>query len=289
MITPEILEKISTQLKGNGKITFLVGAGLSAESGIPTFRDADGYWTLGSSNYTPQEMGTLRMFNMNSHQVWNWYLNRLQVCKNAQPNSGHLAITEIQNLYPERFALISQNVDGLHFKSGLNEKQLFLIHGDLRFMRCSGACTDELFPLPGQLANRGLQDNLSFEETLLINCPNCDDICRPHVLWFDEQYNEKYYHVDTALQIAKETTLLIVIGTSGATTMPKKIVELVSSKPSLIVDVNPKPNLLTNKIIQPGKGYWVEGKSALVLTELAKKLKDMHIEKNQEESDQNAI
>ena len=72
-------EKIKQQIKGNRKISLLVGAGLSAESGIPTFRDVDGYWTIGSKNYTPEEMGTLKMFNVNANQVWNWYLNRIQI------------------------------------------------------------------------------------------------------------------------------------------------------------------------------------------------------------------
>lgn len=113
MISQEIIERINERIIGKGKITFLVGAGLSAESGIPTFRDVDGYWTIGSKNYTPEEMGTLKMFNVNCDNVWNWYLNRIQICKGAKPNVGHLAITEIQKAFPKRFSLISQNIDGL--------------------------------------------------------------------------------------------------------------------------------------------------------------------------------
>lgn len=273
MISQEIIERIEEQINGNRKITFLVGAGLSAESGIPTFRDKDGYWTEGSENYTPEEMGTLKMFNVNSNKVWNWYLNRIQICKEAKPNEGHFAITEFQKLFPQRFALISQNVDGLHFQSGMNEEQLFLIHGDLRYMRCSESCTDKLYQIPNKLLNRGKKGNLDFEETELLNCPNCDDILRPHVLWFDEFYNEKFYKLNTVQRIAKETGLLFIIGTSGATTLPKRILELALSNSSVVIDINPKSNLLTEKIIKCKNGFWIEGKSGNILPKLVNEIK----------------
>jgi len=245
MIAPEIIQRIKEKITGNRRITFLVGAGLSAESGIPTFRDKNGYWTEGSVNYTPQEMGTLKMFRVNSNLVWNWYLNRIQITKDAKPNAGHYAITEIQKLFPKRFSLISQNVDGLHFQTGMDENQLFLIHGDLRFMRCSEKCSDELFPIPEKLIQRGFKKTLNYDELKLINCPNCDDICRPHVLWFDEFYNEKFYRVNTVQRIAKETGLLFVIGTSGATSLPSIILDLALSNSSIVIDINPNGNFLT--------------------------------------------
>lgn len=274
MIDQEIIDKIQVQLKGNRRITFLVGAGLSAESGIPTFRDKDGYWTKGSANYTPEEMGTLKMFNVSSSKVWNWYLNRIDICKSANPNKGHLTISEIQKLYPERFSLISQNVDGLHFQSGMNEEQLYLIHGDLRFMRCSESCTDKLYPIPKKLLNRGNKDYLDFEESELLNCPNCDDIMRPHVLWFDEMYNEKFYKLNTVQRIAKETSLLFVIGTSGSTTLPNRILELALNNSSVIIDINPQSNLLTEKIIRSTNGFWIKGKSGDILPILVSEMRN---------------
>jgi len=268
MINQKIREVIERQLKGKRKITFLVGAGLSSESGVPTFRDIDGYWKKGSENYTPQEMGTLKMFNVNSNKVWNWYLNRIQLTKIAKPNIGHLAISEVQKLYPNRFTLISQNVDGLHFKSGMIEKDLYLIHGDLRYMRCSEACTDDLYLIPDKLLNRGKKDDLTFDEIELIKCPNCGDICRPHVLWFDENYNEKFYKLNSVQRIAKETGLLFIIGTSGATTLPKIILNLALSKSSVVIDINPNSNNLTDIILKSKNGYWIQERSGKVLSEI---------------------
>ena len=269
----EIKNRIREKIEGKRKVTFLVGAGLSAESGIPTFRDKDGYWTKGSENYTPEEMGTLKMFNVNSNQVWNWYFNRIQITHKAQPNKGHIALSEIQKILNQRFALISQNVDGLHFKSGIDEKGLYLIHGDLRFMRCSESCTDNLYPIPDSLLNRGFKEGLENEEIQMLTCTNCGDIYRPHVLWFDEYYNEKFYKLNTVQRIAKETGLLFIIGTSNATNLPKRIFELALASSSLVVDINPNENLLTQQILDAKNGYWIKGKSGDILPQILEEIK----------------
>lgn len=262
------------QLIGDRKITFLVGACLSSESGIPTFRDIDGYWTIGSKNYKPQEMGTKKMFDVNANEVWNWYLNRIQICNKSKPNDGHFAITEIQKMFPNRFALISQNVDGLHFQSGMNEKDLYLIHGDLRFMRCSEECTNELFEIPSILINRGTRSNFNDEEVKLIECPNCDNICRPHVLWFDEMYNEKFYKLDTVQRIAKETGLLFVVGTSGSTNLPQILLNLAIGRSSAVIDINPHSNRFTEQIVNSDYGFWIKGKSGGILPKIVEIIKN---------------
>ena len=265
MLDTEFLDVLQSQLQGKRKITFLVGAGLSAESGIPTFRDADGFWTIGSKNYTPQEMGTLQMFNVNAHQVWNWYLYRIHLCQQARPNPGHFALANIQQLIPDRFALISQNVDGLHFQTPLDLSQLYLIHGDLRYMRCSADCGNELYPIPIELLARGEQTHLHTDEVKLLSCPKCGELTRPHVLWFDEYYNQKFYKLDSVLRIAKETSLLFLVGTSGATNLPKRIVDTILAKSSVVVDINPRENEFTHQLERAKNGYWIQGKSGEVL------------------------
>ncbi|MFH1625115.1 MAG: Sir2 family NAD-dependent protein deacetylase, partial [Pseudomonadota bacterium] len=108
------LKGILTQFKeSDGNLTVLTGAGISAESGIPTFRGKEGYWTIGSKEYRPEEMATLRMFLQDPFEVWQWYLYRRTVCANAHPNSGHTAIVELERIFRDRFCLITQNVDGL--------------------------------------------------------------------------------------------------------------------------------------------------------------------------------
>ena len=96
----------------------LTGAGVSAESGIPTFRGREGYWTVGSTEYHPQEMATLQAFEAMPEEVWRWYLYRLGACREAQPNQAHRAIVRLEERLGDRFCLITQNVDGLHLRAG---------------------------------------------------------------------------------------------------------------------------------------------------------------------------
>ena len=175
IFSEDLRKVIIEKLKGNRKISFLVGAGISAESGIPTFRDKDGFWTNGSKNYTPQEIGTKKMFYVNSNEVWRWFLYRISLVRNAKPNLGHIELSKIEQLLPSRFNLISQNVDGLHFKPESYINNLFLIHGDLRYMRCFDECTRHLFQIPEELVNkkRTRETPITFDETELLKCPNC--------------------------------------------------------------------------------------------------------------------
>ncbi len=259
-------------MKGERKVSFLVGAGLSAESGIPTFRGKHGFWTSGSKNYTPQEIGTKRMFDINSNEVWRWFLYRISICNEAKPNLGHIELSKIEQLLPFRFHLISQNVDGLHFEPESLINTVYLIHGDLRFMRCSEECTKQLFKIPQELVDkkRTRETPITFEETELLKCPNCNSETRPHVLWFDELYNEYHYHLDTVLRIAKKTGLLFVIGTSGATNLPQRVVRNTLKRQGIVIDINPNENLFSKKLEKLKNGYIVKATSSDALTELRK-------------------
>jgi len=158
MITTALKFKIKDALHTKCKVLFLVGAGISAESGIPTFRGFDGFWTVGSKNYTPQEMGTLEMFQRTPIEVWKWYLYRKKLCAKAAANEGHKALVKFEQLLKDRFALVSQNVDGLHRAAGNSATKTYLIHGDLTYMRCSENCSDDLYELPKELEEKGYQE-----------------------------------------------------------------------------------------------------------------------------------
>lgn len=270
MIAEELKVNLVDVLQGKRKIVFLVGAGLSAESGIPTFRGKDGFWIAGSQNYTPQEMGTKRMFDVNADEVWRWYLYRISICNAAQPNDGHRALSRIENLLGSRFALISQNVDGLNFRAESQIANQYLIHGDLRYMRCADECTDDLFPIPVVLTHktRNRDTPLLFEEKELLTCPNCGEPTRPHVLWFDEYYNDKYYHLDRVMRIAKDAGLLFVIGTSGATNLPQEIVRRTLQRGGVVVDINPTDNLISAKLDHLKSGFAIRAKSTEALVYL---------------------
>jgi len=264
MINKELQEIITAKLEGKRKITFLVGAGLSAESGIPVFRGKDGYWTDGSKNYTPQEIGTKRMFQVNANEVWRWYLYRLTLCNKANPNKGHKLLSKIERKLGDRFSLVSQNVDGLHFRKESKVDRLFLIHGDLRYMRCSEECSTNLYEIPSELLKkeRTRETPLSYEEAQLLKCPNCGEETRPHVLWFDEYYNDQYYYLAKVLRIAKETGLLLVIGTSGATNLPKRIVENTIRRQGTVIDINPNDNEFTSLFQGLKNGYSIKSTSS---------------------------
>jgi NAD-dependent deacetylase len=261
----ELVERLSDFYYKTRKITILTGAGLSADSGIPTFRDKDGFWTVGSVNYMPEEMGTYKMFLEKPLEVWKWFLYRFGVCLTAEPNQGHFAIKQLEDLFDDRFRLITQNVDGLHFKADSSRERTFLIHGTLEKARCGSECTKELYPYADFFISKG--EDLSPEQIEKLKCPKCGNYLRPHVLWFDERYNEKYFKLDSSLRVAKETGLLLIVGTSGATTLPQRIFETVLSKQGIVIDINLKENYFSEKAKGKKNVYSLKGSSSDILPE----------------------
>lgn len=269
MIDNRILEQIKTCLSTKRKISFLVGAGISAESGIPTFRGEDGYWVSGSKNYKAQEIGTKRMFNIASHEVLKFYLYRKSITEFAKPNQSHLMLRDIELLLRDNFALISQNVDSLHKKAGNSSNRTFLIHGDHDFMRCGDDCTNELYPFPKEIQLKDREKNkLTFEEIEILKCPKCGEVLRPHVLWFDEFYDEIFFKQKTVLRISKETGLLFILGTSGETTLPQVIAKNVLANSGLVVDINIADNYFSNLLLTKKNGIVIKENSSIFLTEL---------------------
>ena len=102
---------------------------------MPTFRGKEGYWTVGSRNYHPQELATREAFSHMPDEVWRWYLYRRSVCRRAAPNAGHMALVRLEERFGERFALVTQNVDGLHLRAGSSRERTFEIHGNIDYLR----------------------------------------------------------------------------------------------------------------------------------------------------------
>ncbi|MEW6439716.1 MAG: Sir2 family NAD-dependent protein deacetylase [bacterium] len=238
------LESLLTAFRERaGRIAVLTGAGISAESGIPTFRGPEGYWTVGSTEYRPEQMATVSMFGKDPWEVWSWYLYRRAVCARAAPNPGHLALARIESALGGRFRLITQNVDGLHLRAGNTPERTFQIHGNLHLMRCSRACCDEVEPVPPGVCPKQKNEPVTEREKGMLRCSRCGGLARPHVLWFDEYYEERLFQAESAFRWAQAADLLLVIGTSGATTLPMRIGELFMAKQdALFLDVNPHPN-----------------------------------------------
>lgn len=234
-------------LSTNGNIVFLTGAGLSAASGIPTFRGPEGYWTIGSANYMPTEMATQRMFQKHPEEVWDWYLYRFGICGKSDPNEGHYAIVKMEEMLQDRFVLVSQNIDGLHQKAGNSLERSYYIHGNAAYMRCSKPCHKRLIKMPHTLWYDGKQE-MNEKTKKQLTCPNCGSWMRPHVLWFDESYNEHYYSYETVLEKSSHADLLFVIGTSGATTLPNYVVQLAIQTGAFVIEINPNDTQFTDVI-----------------------------------------
>jgi NAD-dependent deacetylase len=260
---------LSRWRSGEGRLVFLTGAGISAESGIPTFRGPDGFRRVGSRNYSPMELATSEMFRREPETVWCWYLSRFAACAAAEPNAGHRAIAQLQAAHGDRVALITQNVDGLHPRAGSPPERSYAIHGDARFVRCSRSCTGLLEPTPAvppQEPGKGL----SADARALLQCARCAGWLRPHVLWFDEYYNEDHYRSESAMAAGASATLLITVGTTGATTLPMAIGMQCQERGVPIIDVNVEDNAFS--MLARRSGSALREAAAIALPRIARLL-----------------
>ena len=251
-----------------GRLVVLTGAGISAESGIPTFRGKEGYWTVGSREYHPQEMATFSMFQRHPEEIWAWYLYRRSVCRAAEPNAGHRAVVALEQQLADRFLLITQNVDGLHLRAGNSPDRTYQIHGNIDYARCVGG--DHRWALPLDWEPKGKAEPLSESELTYLRDESCaDGWARPHVLWFDECYDDQNFHFHASLQAAADTDLLLVVGTSGATNLPMQVGSVALQKGATIIDVNPEPNPFSELAVRAERGFFLQGSAGEYLPRIA--------------------
>ncbi len=259
-ILSEVLKK-----ERRNTFTFLTGAGLSADSNIPTYRGTDGIWIKGTKHHKPEEFGTFRYFNQHPEEVWQYSMFRVKMFSNAQPNEGHSRLVEIESLLEDRFHLITQNVDGLHGRAG--SKRMFEIHGNYREVKCAQYCS-EILPMPSGVSGKDIDEDLSAEELELLRCPNCDEWLRPNILWFDERYNEKTHKLYSSLKVAKNSGVLFILGTSGATNLPMEIARTTMRYGGYIVDVNLEDNAFTDMVEDYAYGVVIRKSTTDFLVEL---------------------
>lgn len=264
----QVTATIADALREDGLLVVLTGAGISAESGVPTFRGPEGYWTVGSRNYQPQELATAAAFARMPDEIWRWYLYRRSVCRAAAPNAGHRALVELDDAIGDRFVLVTQNVDGLHLRAGSPIERTLQIHGNIDFLRCARACTSELTPIPDAIAPKTKDDPLPEHELALLRCPKCGGRARPHVLWFDEYYDEELFKAESAMAAAADAALLVVVGTAGATNLPQQIARRVARAGRPIIDINTDDNPFAELAASTG-GHALRGSACALLPELA--------------------
>jgi len=186
------IDELKEKLWQARRVVVLTGAGISAESGVPTFRGEGGLWR----QYRAMDLATPEAFSRDPKLVWEFYNWRRELLTPLVPNPGHFALAEIERRIPE-FTLITQNIDGLHQKAG-SEKMLEL-HGNLWWVRCTGCeslVEDRRVPLPEMPA-----------------CASCNALLRPHVVWFGEMLDPRI--LNAAYEAISNCDLMLVVGTSG--------------------------------------------------------------------------
>ncbi|HET7270408.1 MAG TPA: NAD-dependent deacylase [Rubrobacter sp.] len=221
-MVPDLPPGLTDALRSAGHTVVLTGSGVSAESGVPTFREAQtGLW----ERFDPQELATPEAFGRDPKLVWDWYAWRRKLVAEASPNPGHAAIAEMERLFSD-FTLITQNVDGLHQRAGSGE--VIELHGNILRTKCS---VEDL-----------VVDEYEVGESPPC-CPSCGAPLRPDVVWFGEML--PFDALEAASEAARGSDLFLSVGTSSlvypAAALPFDALE----NGATLVEINPEPTPLT--------------------------------------------
>lgn len=238
---PELL----SFLRAATRVAALTGAGVSQESGLRTFRDAQvGIW----AQYRPEDLATPEAFERNPRLVWDFYATRREGAGEAQPNAGHLALVGLEKRFAQ-FTLITQNIDGLHQRAG--SRNLIELHGNLRRIRCSRAC--------------GVIDEWDELPEVVPTCPKCGAPLRPDVVWFGENLPED--GLQAAIAAANTCQVFFSIGTSGLVQPAASLAFWAKKRGAVLVEINYEPTPLSEHV-----DYAFHGKSGEILPALLEAL-----------------
>jgi len=218
-----MFKSIEDQIKKFGEIVFVTGAGISQESGIPTFRGKDGLWR----NYDAMKLATIDAFYDNPKLVWEWYNERRMNILQAQPNPGHRAIAELEK-YAD-VVVLTQNIDGLHQKSG--SSKVLELHGSIVKIKCS-VC--------------------DYKEEILTEISNlpplckCGNILRPDVVWFGESLPQDVWQ--NAMNVARKCDLMIIAGTSLAVSPANTLPAYAKQNNAILIEINPEDTEMSREM-----------------------------------------
>jgi NAD-dependent deacetylase len=241
-IPAELLQRLAAAKS----VTALTGAGVSAESGIPTFRDAQtGLW----AKFSPEELATPRAFRRNPRLVWEWYEWRRKLVAGAKPNPAHLALAEMERFFP-RFHLITQNVDGLHQRAG--SRDVIELHGNITRTKCS---------VEGTIVS-------SWQDTGHVppKCPACGALLRPDVVWFEEPMPQA--EMEQATAASTTCDIFLSIGTSTVVYPAAALPAEASRSGATVIEINPQPTPFTAQA-----HFALAGAAGVVLPELLARVK----------------
>lgn len=213
--TPSEAQTVREWFSSAASVAVLTGAGISAESGVPTFRGPGGLW----KNFRAEDLATPAAFARDPKLVWEWYDWRRAILATAEPNAGHRALTELERR-AARFTLITQNVDGLHDRAG--SLNILKVHGDIWTVRCT-ACGRE---------RREVRLNLPKLPPYCV----CGGLERPGVVWFGEGLPVAVWQ--ESVNSAREADVFLVIGTSAIVHPAAGLVHLAQSSGAKVVEIN---------------------------------------------------
>ena len=223
----DLIRRTAVSLASARQVVVLTGAGVSKESGIPTFREAqEGLW----ARHDPQRLATMQGFRANPQLVWEWYQYRLSLINQCQVNPGHRAIAELEQ-FLSRVVVITQNIDGLHAEAGSSD--ILELHGNIRRFKC----------LRG---HRGWsQQDLAGQDVVPPRCPKptCDAMVRPDVIWFGEMLDQAT--IGRAMIESEACNAMLIVGTSGVVQPAASLPYYARQAGARIIEVNPTQSGLT--------------------------------------------
>lgn len=234
----EVSDDLLGRLRAAKSVMVLTGAGVSAGSGIPTFRaPGDGLW----SKYSASDFASPEGWARNPQLVWGWYTHRRRIARRAQPNPAHLALAALEAYYPD-VTLVTQNVDDLHQRAG--SRNVIELHGSLFRFKCSREGTPVDWDDPDD-ENAAAFEALERGETPSVpRCPSCDALLRPDVVWFGEMLPPDA--ISRATSAARECDVCLVVGTS-ALVWPAAGLPRARKRAAPLIEVNPEPTNLTRQ------------------------------------------
>ncbi len=212
------LQRLRDKIWSSQRVVALTGAGISAESGVPTFRGQDGLWR----QYRAVDLATPEAFARDPRLVWEFYQWRRQLLQPLQPNPAHLALAALERRLPH-FTLITQNIDGLHALAG--SRQIIELHGNIWFVRCTGC---------------GLvKEERRLDLPSLPTCEACGALLRPHVIWFGEMLDPQV--LAAATTAATTCEVMLVIGTSGLVQPAASLGSMAKRRGAFVAELNLEP------------------------------------------------
>lgn len=206
---------VREKLAAAHNVVVLTGAGISADSGVPTFRGTDGLWR----NFRAEDLATPDAFARDPRLVWEWYSWRRELIATKRPNAAHEAVVQLERQHSQ-FWLITQNVDGLHRAAG--SRNLSEIHGNIWKVRCTEC--------------QRVVDNHDVPIQILPRCADCQGLLRPHIVWFGESLDEEDLRQSYAA--LRSCDLCLIIGTSGLVYPAAGFASIAKDAGAFIVDIN---------------------------------------------------